>query len=235
MGDKAALGRVESDSSILAGTCQADQSMRICLEMTGQFSYGYRVHVMPCHGSVPGRSPIRPRALLLPAQAISSNDSEKNYCVLHSDLIKVLGLQEGDYARLFVAAGSCASTSAVNAVSIRVYSGSATNVVRESGKTAYPCHTGIYLDKDTRTQLHLPDRLWSGTPVLVRPALWKALMNRVVFYGVTVLLGIGAFFQILQSFASLWPSYVDALMALFASAVLTVGVAVVDLRSRFRY
>lgn len=44
-------------------------------------------------------------------------------------------------------------------------------------------------------------------------------MNRVVFYGVTVLLGIGAFFQILQSFASRWPSYIDALIALLTSAV----------------
>lgn len=60
-------------------------------------------------------------------------------------------------------------------------------------------------------------------------------MNRVVFYGVTVLLGIGAFFQILQSFASRWPSYIDALIALLTSAALTVGVAIIDLRSRFRY
>lgn len=55
MDGKAALGRVEIDPSIPPGTCQADQSMRICLGAIGQFSYGYRAHVLPCHGSVPAQ------------------------------------------------------------------------------------------------------------------------------------------------------------------------------------
>jgi cation transport regulator ChaC len=237
MDGKAVLGRILTDNSVPRGTCQADQSMRVSLGASGQFSYGYRAHVLPCHGSVPRRSPVRPRAILLPAQPISSNDGEKNYCVLHPDRIKVLGLQEGDYARLYVVAPpDCGDRAArVNAVSMRVFSGSASHVVRESGVTVYPDHSELYLDRDTRLQLRLPDSLWSGTPVLVRPALWKALLNRVVFYGVTVLLGIGAFFQLIQSLAPGWSSDIDALIALLASAMVTIGVAIIDLRSRFRH
>lgn len=157
--------------------------------------------------------------------------------MLHPDRMKVLGLQEGDYARLYVAAvPDCGDVAArVNAVSIRVFSGSASHMVRESGITAYPDHSELYLDRDTRLRLRLPESLWSGTPVLVRPALWKAILNRVVFYGVTVLLGIGAFFQLIQSLAPGWSSDIDALIALLASAMVTIGVAIIDLRSRFRH
>jgi len=66
MDGKAVLGRILTDNSIPRGTCQADQSMRVSLGAAGQFSYGYRAHVLPCHGSVPRRSPVRPRAIRCP-------------------------------------------------------------------------------------------------------------------------------------------------------------------------
>jgi hypothetical protein len=169
--------------------------------------------------------------------AISRNDSEKNYCVLHPDRIKVLGLQEGEFARLFVAATLTHDDSAadIKALSIRVFSGSASEVTRESGKAPYPSRSEFYLDKDGRHQLGLPETGWQGTPILIRPALWQALSGRAIFYGLAALLGIGAIFQLLQSFAPHWKPYIAAAVALAASAAVTIGVSIIDLRSRFRY
>jgi hypothetical protein len=123
----------------------------------------------------------------------------------------------------------------IKALSIRVFSGSASEVTRESGKAPYPSRSEFYLDKDGRLQLGLPESDWQGTPILIRPALWRALSSRAIFYGLTALLGIGAIFQLLQSFAPRWDSYLAAGVALAASAAVTIGVSIVDLRSRFHY
>jgi cation transport regulator ChaC len=237
MGDRSALGKVEITDAVPEGTCQADQALRACVGVGGQFCFGNRVGVLPCRGKPPRRSVIMPRALVLPLYAISRNDSEKNYCVVHPDRIKVLGLQEGEFARLFVAAtlNQNDSMADIKALSIRVFSGSASEVTRESGNVPYPNRAEFYLDQDGRRQLGLPERGWQGTPILIRPALWQALSSRAIFYGLTALLGIGAFFQLLKAFAPHWNSYIDAAAALAASTALTITVSIIDLRSRFRY
>jgi hypothetical protein len=63
---------------------------------------------------------------------------------------------------------------------------------------------------DGRQKLGFPNHAWQETPVLVRPALGRALAGRALFYGLTVLLGIGAVFQILQAFAPHLNSYANA-------------------------
>lgn len=235
--NKGALGQVELTASVAVGTCQADQSLRGSAGVGGQHCFGHRVRVLSASGSVPRWSPVKPRALVLPLHSISRNDSEKNYCVLHPDRIRVLGLQEGEFARLFVASTPekddiCTT---VRAISIRVYSGSATEVTRVTGKVPYPDRSEVYLSEDERRSLKLPESGWTGTPVLIRPALWPALSSRAIFYGLTALLGIGALFQLLQAFEPRWPSYIHAGVALAASALVTVTMSVIDLRSRFRY
>jgi len=237
MGDKKILGKVEITNMVPKGTCEADQALRACVGVGGQYCFGNRVSVLPCSGKPPRRSLIQPRALVLPLYPISRNDSEKNYCVMHPDRIKTLGLQEGEFARLFVAATLNQDDSQANikAISIRVFSGSASEVTRESGKAPYPNRSEFYLDRDGRIQLGLPETGWHGIPILIRPALWQALSTRAIFYGLTALLGIGAIFQLLQAFAPQWNSYIQAAAALAASAALTITVSIIDLRSRFRY
>ena len=235
--DGKALGRVELTDSVPAGICQADQALRTCLGLDELYCFGYRVKVLPCVGTLPQRSPIKPRALTLPAYFMSRNDVEKNYCVLHPDRTRVLGLQDGDFARLYAAAGLAgqAGQVEVKAITIRVFSGSATEIARAGQQTPYPDRSEIHLDRDARQQLGFADRDWEGTPVLIRPAMWQALAARALFYGLTVLLGIGAVFQILQAFAPHWGSLIDAGVALAVSLVITVSLSVVDLVSRFRY
>jgi gamma-glutamylcyclotransferase (GGCT)/AIG2-like uncharacterized protein YtfP len=231
------LGKVEVTGAVGTGTCQADQSLRASAGISGQWCFGHRVRVLPCQGTLPGWSPIQPRALILPVQAISRNDAEKNYCVLHPDRIKILGLQEGEFIRLFAATPTIADdakSAKTKALTIRVFTGSADEITR-SKQEVYPDQAKLYLDMDGRQKLGFPNHAWQETPVLVRPALGRALAGRALFYGLTVLLGIGAVFQILQAFAPHMNSYANAAVSLAASGTITLWLSAVDLRSRFRY
>jgi gamma-glutamylcyclotransferase (GGCT)/AIG2-like uncharacterized protein YtfP len=231
------LGKIEVTGTVAMGTCQADQTVRASAGIFGQWCFGHRVKVLPCQGTFPGWTPIQPRALILPAHAISKNDAEKNYCVLHPDRIKILGLQDGEFIRLFAATLDItedATAAKAKAITIRVFTGSADEITR-SEQEKYPDRAKLYLDMDVRQQLGLPDHDWQGTPVLVRPALGRAFASRALFYGLTILLGIGAVFQILQAFAPQLESYANAAISLVASGAITLWLSIVDLRSRFRY
>jgi hypothetical protein len=149
-----------------------------------------------------------------------------------------LGLQEGDFVRIFtVVSNSSAlgSSFKVNALTTRVFTGSATEVARGSTPVSYPDQAELYLDKDARMRLGFPERGWAGTPAFVRPALWRALASRIAFYGLTVLLGITALIQLLQAYGGHLGPAVNASIALAVSLLITFTVSVIDLRARFRY
>jgi cation transport regulator ChaC len=237
LGGRRALAKVEFATTVPPGTCQADQSLRTAVGAAGQFCFGHRALVLPCGGGSLAGLPIQPRALVLSLRAQSYLDSEKNYCVIHPDHIRVLGMKEGDFVRLFIAPqrDTGIDTTGIAAVSMRVFSGSAAAVTKLSGKSPYPERGKVYIDADGRSRLGIPDADWLGTPLLIRPALWKALASRVIYYGLTALLGIGAFLELLQAFEPHLPLIIDAILSLVASGVVTVAVSITDLRSRFRY
>jgi gamma-glutamylcyclotransferase len=86
---KCTLGKADVAMSVPLGECQADQALRVCVGLSGQFCFGHRITVLPSSGSLPSWSPIKPRALALPLHPVSRNDGEKNYCVLHPDRIRI--------------------------------------------------------------------------------------------------------------------------------------------------
>ncbi len=255
------LGKLDVTDSVKKGKCEVDQALRVGAEIGGRHQYGYRVSVRPASGSRPRWSPIRPRALVLSAHTVSRSDSEKNYCVLHPDRIRALGLQEGEFAQLFVPTVTDSTGSAeVKRISLRVFSGSATEVTRQGAKFPYPDRWEVYFDFDARRRLGLrhdklkssPEedwneglirgeervrrtRSWVGTPVLVRPAIGRAMANRALFYGVTALLGIDAFIQLLRAFMPKLSSPVSAGVALVAAALVTIAVSALELHARLRY
>jgi gamma-glutamylcyclotransferase len=232
-----ALAKLDVSSEVVSGTCEADQTVRASLGFPLRYCYGHRVVIQKALGEVPGWSPIEPRSLMLSLHSPSGLDTEKNYCVLHPASISALGLQPGNYLRLYVALSSKAgdSPAEVHSTSLRVFSGIGTSVERPTGPAPYPIPTEVYVDEDGRQQLKLPGGGWVGRPILVRPDLWRAMSNRVLFYGVTVLLGISAFFQLLQAFFPQLSLLLQGIVSLAVSVVVTVALAVLDLRASLHY
>lgn len=253
-----ALAKVVTSESVLYATCQADQSLRNCIGVSGLRCFGHRVSVtrVVSGGRVRGRLPsrslalIQPRALILQLHSLSKADTEKNYCVLHPTLIKTLGLLEGDYVRVYAVppvikgeAVLAAKTLRFRSATLRVFAGIGTSVERSPGKVAdYPQPTEIYIDKDGRRALGLeregeetPSKEWVDTPILVRPALWRAFSGRSIFNGITVFLGIDAFSFVLGHFFPRLQGRDAAIAAIVAALAVTGWLSVLDLRGRLRY
>ena len=235
--DKWAFGRVERTVSVPKGYCQVDQTIRSCLGLAGVDCFGHRVQIDGAHGDLPVRSPIAPRSIILPLQAISRLDSEKNYCVMHLNSMRSLGVEEGDSVRLYVTVRDRTNgfQPRIRSVSKRVSSGTEATVNRFGKTVPYPRPTEVYLDRECRSELGIPEAGWRGTPVLIRPDLIRALIARSFFYGITILLGIPAFFELLRAFAPGVSGVEQGLLALGLSLVLTAVVSILDLRGRLRY
>lgn len=247
-----AIARVQrcKPEEVPCGTCQADQSLRNCLGIPGLYCYGERVSAAPVDGRLPSRSLIQPRALVLPLHSLSKRDTEKNYCVLHLQLIKALGLAECEYVRVYAVpatrkSGSAGNTSEklrVKATTLRVFAGIGPYVERAGMKVDYPQPSEIYIDEDGRQALGLesiraetPVKEWLNTPILVRPALWQAFLSRSIFYGITVFLGIGAISFLLDHIFHHLGGWLLAVVSLVVALVATWILSLIDLRGRLRY
>jgi AIG2-like family len=242
-----AIARVEhcKPEDVPSGTCQADQSLRNCLGISGLYCHGELVSVAAVGGRLPARSPIQPRALVLPLHSLSRRDTEKNYCVLHPELIKALGLAEGEYVRIYAVAATGKNTPAgavvkklhVEAITLRVFAGIGPYVERAGVKVPYPQSSEIYIDQDGRQALGLetPVEAWLDTPILVRPALRQAFLGRSIFYGITVFVGIDAFAFLLDHFFDHLGGWLLALVSVVAAFVVTGILSFFDLRGRLRY
>lgn len=242
-----AIARVQhcKPEDVPCGTCQADQSLRNCLGIPGLYCHGERVSAAPVGGQLPSRSLIQPRALVLPLHSLSKHDTEKNYCVLHLELIKALGLAEGEYVRVYAVPVAGKSGSAdhtpeklrVKAATLRVFAGIGPYVERAGVKVDYPQSSEIYIDQDGRQALGLdtPAKEWLNTPILVRPALRQAFLSRSIFYGITVFLGIDAISFLLDHIFPRLDEWLLAVVSLIVALVATGILSLLDLRGRLRY
>ena len=247
-----AIARVQlCKTEVPRGTCQADQSLRNCLGIPGLYCHGERVSVAPVYGRLPSWSLIRPRALVLRLHSLSKHDTEKNYCVLHPELIKALGLAEGEYVRVYAVPGTGKIGSKhaavrklrVEATTLRVFAGIGESVEPFPGeKIEYPLSSRIYIDQDGRQVLDLESysemtakNEWLDTPILARPALLRAFLSRMIIYGITVFLGIEAFSFLLEHFFGHLGGWLLAVVSIVAALVATGIVSLLDLRGRLRY
>jgi len=244
-----ALGKVEiakEKADVAAGTCQADQSLRNALGVSGHQCFGHQVSVVRVSGRLsggrlPSRSPlIQPRALVLRLQAESRHDAEKNYCVLHPELIKTLGLTEGDYARVYAVTPGDKKGGRVKskAITLRVFDGIGTSIEPLTGTVEYPRPGEIYLDADARQALGFQKEAFGvgelGAPILVRPSLWHAFSSRSLINGITAFVGIDAISFLLDHLLTLHGRTV-AILSVVVALLITGLLSLIDLRGRLRY
>lgn len=219
------------DTEMEQGYCQIDQNVRQAFGIEGLEHYGYSVTVERAAGKIESFMLIRPRYLILPVRRPSWMDSEKNICVLHPNNFKLLGIEEGEYLRII----SVVKTDrgyATRSVSLRAYSGSATEVNRDGVTLNYPQTKEFYLDLDARQELGIDVE----NPVYIVADVKKQFLGRSIYYSTTILLAIVALSEIVQSILDRigirgWGLGVTIILAV----VITVLMSILDIRAKIQY
>lgn len=239
VGERRCVVRVLIDDGLQAGEeCRLDQNVRDAIGVPGQETFGATATLDPCDNRTVRWSFIRPRFLVLPVNTPARLDSEKNIAVLHPKNIRLLGLNEGDYVRLRTAVIGAGGRRVTKSLTIRTFGGSITDrqARGRASESDYPKLDTIYVDADGRHLLGLAEDE-RGTPIVVTADIPKLFLSRTLFYGLTYFVGIAglaATTRVALDWRRAGDSS-DALVYLISAAVaalLTAGLAVVDIRSR---
>jgi gamma-glutamylcyclotransferase (GGCT)/AIG2-like uncharacterized protein YtfP len=229
---KAALVEVCRLSECEAGTCQLDQSVRHALGMPGRESYGSHVDLVPVSRRRKVFVRIWPRELTLQAWPSSWLDSEKKIVVLHPNVIRLLGLVEGEVVWLS-AVVSNGNGHDVHTIERRVFPGSDTQVTRYGRKVEYPQVAEAYLDMDARRALNIPEDLEHGYPITVEPNVPRIFKSRLLVYGVTLFLGALALQNLLEKAGV--KQVVTVWITVAAAILFTLALVIVDIRAKLHY
>jgi hypothetical protein len=229
---KAALVEVCSLDDCAPGACQLDQSVRHALGMPGRESYGSHVQLVPLSRQRRIFVRIWPREFALQAWPSSWLDSEKKIVVLHPNVIRLLGLDEGEVVWLS-AVVSNGDRYEVNSIERRVFSGSDSKVKRNGQDIEYPQVAEAYLDMDARRSLNIPEDLEEGYPISIEPHVRRIFKSRLLVYGVTLFLGALALQGLLEKAGVAKGLTVAITVA--AASVFTLALVLVDMRAKLHY
>jgi len=222
-GHRSTIGRQVRDAQLHEGNCGLDQSLRQALGIAGQKVYGHTVTVEALRDGPRPRDTIGARSLVLGLHQARVADCEKRLCVLHPRNMTLLGCAEGDFVTLFRTSNAPESPRCWK-VTLRAYSAS------PGTDGSYPAIDELYVDQECRSELGIAPGTtgYLGQPVLVRPSVVGMMRKSAVPYGLTVLLGITAFTELLHDFFPYLGSPWVAATALVVACVLTIVVARLD-------
>lgn len=200
---KKVLVKVIIDDAVKHGYCHIDQTIRNALGFPGRETFGSRVKIKNMTKTIewnPLFQKLFPsRSLVLPLYRGSWLDSEKGICVMNEKLISILGLEKGEYVNIYAICPDKNCKQKLHKISRRVYPGVPKTILRYGKEIDYPQPTEFYLDLDGRMALHLSSEK-QGYPVIIRPSILYILKKRMLFYGLTLLLGIDAINSLLAPF-----------------------------------
>jgi gamma-glutamylcyclotransferase len=227
---RAALAEVCETEACDERSCELDQSVRQALGIPGRESFGAHVALARVRG-VPRRPwlrLIRPRTLVLPVWPPSWLDSEKQIVVLHEKNIAALGLVPGEVVRIWSVVSEGATYS-LRHTSLRVFGGSAPTINRSGEQIDYPRADEVYMDRDGRNMLAIPERY----PALVEPDVTRLFSSRLLLYGVTLFLGVAALADPLNTLA--FGDTESVVVAFGVALIATILLVLYDIRGRVRY
>ncbi len=232
---KPALCKVITLGDLDDSTCQLDQSIRQALGFPGKRCHGSFVTIRPVKGRPHLFPLIRPRSLILPVTYASWADSEKNICVLHPNNIALLGLEEGEYVKMLGAALQDDGRYVIRQHSRRVFSGTADQIYTGEGlgRAAYPQIDRLYMDADGRQEIEAS----VGTPVIIRPDVWRLFASRSLFYGIALFLSLDALLTLTNEMDSFFGGSLIARLgfSLAVGVVVTIVFSLFDIRGRVKY
>lgn len=225
-----ALAEVCETEECSENCCELDQSIRHALGIPGRESFGAHVTLTRVTGRRGGRWPqlIRSHTLVLPVWPPSWADSEKQIAVLHEKTIATLGLAPGEVIRISALVSEDGAYR-LTRISRRVRCGSAPTINRGGSQIEYPRIDELYLDRDAREELEIPER----HPALVEPDIARLFSSRLLLYGVTLFLAMAA---LANPLGKLGLSDTESVIAAFGIAIAaTVLLIFYDIRGRVRY
>lgn len=235
-GQKACLAKVAYLDTSQENVCQVDQSIRHALGIPGRRSYGACVSLHPVVGKELPFPFVKPRSHVLRLHRPSWLDAEKNICVLHANNIRLLGLNEGEYVKIRAVLLDQAGKYRLRKCTLRVFSGSAPKVKKGGGETDYPKVDEIYLDLDGRTKLGIPKEIYD-IPVTVSANIWRLFKSRLLYYGITLFLGMVALSPVVQELISVRgiPRMIGFGVVLLLAMVVTLVLCIFDMRGKVQY
>lgn len=234
--DKMCPAKFAHDPLIPANTCQLDQSIRHALGIKGRHSFGAFIQLASSQKRFFSFPLISPRVLVLPMYRSSVLDVEKQTCILNQRNVKLLGIEEGNYVRIHTVVKDKQGKFLLQRISRRVFSGE-TSILRGKDQIKdYPKPDEFYLDLDGRLALGL-GRDDIEIPILISPDIRRLFTSRILYYGITLFLGLLALFPIIQQIVNALrlPTWIESIGSLSLALVITVMLTWLDLREKVQY
>lgn len=216
------------------GVCEMDQSIRQALGMPGRECYGANVSLHPADRGTPNYWIFQPRSLILQTYRSSTFDSEKNICVLHPHNIRLLGIEEGEYVKVFASVRNDGNKYKVQSHSFRVFSGVADEITREGiDREEYPRHDKVYIDLDGRLKLGIGKDDYD-VPVIIKPSIRRLMMSRSLLYGVMLFLSIDAIILLFSEIGQIFNlnNSFQLGISIFIAVIIVIILCITDIRGK---
>ena len=225
VGTRHFLVRVGLDAEVPPGHIRVDQVVRAYLTNRHIEAYGYDAAVDYVRRPVPRVPPlIRARTIVLTVARPAVTDSEKNIAVVHEKPLQLLGIGAGSFVRIR-AANTTTARLKLTSCSIRAYCGTDADL-SHVGRPIYPTEQEIDLDAEGRAELGVAP----GDAVWVSASIWPLLRERMFFYAITVLLGMGALVPLFEQVGVTgWEGFLGSATLTVITALL---VALAELRQK---
>lgn len=225
-GKKSVLVRLRGSRSVPPGACLLDQAVRAFHTHRKSEAYGYCVSL-----GVLRRwrlwTGVSPRVTLLRVSRPAISDAEKRIAVVHGKPLELVGVAQGGHLRIAAAARLPDGVSKwrMKTTHLRAFSGTARDLAHV-GRPDYPTEDEICLDLESRARLGV--RL--GESVWVSASARHLLVERLVYYAITIALGVLAIKPLLDGVGSL--AVHSSLFSVLSTLVLVLVVATLELRQR---
>ena len=198
----------------------------------GLIHFGYRLEVQLIKNKPVTYPYIHPRSITLSVALPNPDDCEKNIAILHPNIIKLLGISEGDYITLEAINSNRNRENYINLFRIRAFSGIA-NEIKSTKKTgSYPYTDHIHLDEHTRRKLGIK----KGMPVLIKADIKNLVFVRLLFYVTSLLIAVISLAGTLEAFFRFinHPGY-GSVAAILLAIILTCTLALYDIKSKVNH
>lgn len=223
---RSVLVRLRGSRSVPESALLLDQAARAFHTHRKSEAYGYRASlgVLSKWRLWTG---VSPRVTLLRVSRPAISDAEKQIAVVHEKPLELVGVAQGGHLRIAAASRASGGTSKwrIRKAHFRAFSGTARDLAHV-GRPDYPTEDEVCLDLESRERLGVQ----LGDPVWVSASARHLLVERLVYYAITVALGVLAIKPLADGIGA--TAGHSSLISILSTLILVLAVATLELRQR---